>query len=68
MQLASGTPAGGRPQTADGQRPTRQDPMTITSQLSASLADRYRIKRHLREGGMATAFLAEDVAGSRGSR
>ncbi len=30
-------------------------PMTeITSRLSTALADRYRIERHLGEGGMAT--------------
>jgi len=26
----------------------------ITAKLSTALADRYRIERHLREGGMAT--------------
>ena len=35
--------------------------MTITSQLSTALADRYRIERHLGEGGMATVYLAQDL-------
>ncbi|MEE8117390.1 MAG: protein kinase, partial [Gemmatimonadales bacterium] len=33
----------------------------ITSQLSAALADRYKIESHLGEGGMATVYLAHDI-------
>ncbi len=33
----------------------------ITGKLSAALADRYKIERHLGEGGMATVYLAEDL-------
>jgi len=33
----------------------------ITSQLSTALTDRYKIERHIGEGGMATVYLAHDV-------
>ena len=33
----------------------------ITERLSTALADRYRIERHVGEGGMATVYLAEDL-------
>ncbi len=33
----------------------------ITSRLSTALADRYKIQRHLGEGGMATVYLAHDL-------
>ncbi|MFQ5704990.1 MAG: protein kinase [Gemmatimonadales bacterium] len=36
--------------------------MTVpTARLSAALADRYKIERHLGEGGMATVYLARDL-------
>lgn len=33
----------------------------ITERLSTALADRYRIERHLGEGGMATVYFADDL-------
>ena len=33
----------------------------ITERLSTALADRYKIERHLGEGGMAIVYLAHDL-------
>ncbi len=35
--------------------------MSITAQVTTALADRYKIQRHLGEGGMATVYLAHDL-------
>ena len=37
----------------------------ITARLSTALADRYKIERHLGEGGMATVYLAKDLKSTR---
>ena len=39
----------------------------ITSKLSTALADRYKIERHLGEGGMATVYLATSPRPPEGS-
>src|SRR5881227_2590659 len=39
--------------------------MNVTAQLSAALADRYRIEREIGAGGMATVYLARDVKHNR---
>ncbi len=33
----------------------------ITGRLTVALADRYKIERHIGEGGMATVYLAQDM-------
>ena len=33
----------------------------ITAKLTTALAERYRIERHLGEGGMATVYLAKII-------
>ena len=50
-------------QAAIGSRVT--EPATPLDQLTAALADRYRIERELGEGGMATVYLAHDVRHNR---
>jgi serine/threonine protein kinase/Tol biopolymer transport system component len=41
--------------------PTREVALADIMQLTAALADRYRIERELGAGGMATVYLAEDL-------
>ena len=36
--------------------------MPQTDRLSTALADRYKIERHLDEGGMATVYLASSTS------
>ncbi len=33
----------------------------LTQRLTTSLADRYRVEKHIGEGGMATVYLAHDI-------
>ena len=42
-------------------RPILESMTEITSRLSTALADRYKLERHLGEGGMATVYLTEDL-------
>ncbi len=50
---------GPSPNLAKHRQTAHLSPMTeITARLSTALADRYRIERHLGEGGMATVYVA----------